>query len=281
MKKTRVLLMACAIMLSFCLGAAATGNLQEIKAFLNYGITVKLDGEEQIMHDVNGKRVYPITYEGTTYVPVRAVSNMLGIDVNWDGTTNTVLLGENPAPEVQYSASGLKRGILVGNNYTNTFLGIGFNAPDGWRYLSDAEIEELTGYALSDDLQEVMEQTGCFFDVYGANEELGANFNIAVESKTAEAKNMDFYSLYKATLNSLEKSMASFYDTCTVKERNIKVGNTTFYGYDIISTYQGRDICQTGFLIDLGDCAAAVTVTGRTPQEVQNVLYNFYTVQIE
>lgn len=83
------------IMIScFMVGVLAANNIEEIKAYLNYGITIKLDGETQNMYDANGNRVYPISYKGTTYLPVRAVSNMLDIAVEWDGPNNTVLLGE-------------------------------------------------------------------------------------------------------------------------------------------------------------------------------------------
>ncbi len=65
----------------------------EITAQINPGITVKYNGKAQNMADVNGNPVYPMLYGGTTYLPVRAVSNMLGIDVDWDGATQTVILG--------------------------------------------------------------------------------------------------------------------------------------------------------------------------------------------
>lgn len=35
----------------------------------------------------------PFIYNGTTYLPVRAVAEAVGKDVNWDGNTNTVYLG--------------------------------------------------------------------------------------------------------------------------------------------------------------------------------------------
>ena len=45
------------------------------------------------MKDANGTVVYPISYNGTTYVPLRAVSNMMGLPVDWNGDTRTVYLG--------------------------------------------------------------------------------------------------------------------------------------------------------------------------------------------
>ncbi len=87
-------LAAAGMVASFAMGAAAAGTLQEIKAYLNSGITIKYNGEAQVMTDAQGARVYPITYNGTTYVPIRAVSNMLKVGVDWDQASQTVLLGD-------------------------------------------------------------------------------------------------------------------------------------------------------------------------------------------
>lgn len=87
------------LLVSICLYAGAASLLQEIQAYLNFGVTISLDGQPQTMYDATGKQVFPITYNGTTYVPIRAVSNMLGIAVGWDGATQTVLLGNEASSE--------------------------------------------------------------------------------------------------------------------------------------------------------------------------------------
>lgn len=93
-KKVTVLTVALLFVLSFTMGAYAASNLENIQAYLNKGVTIKYNNVEQTMTDSNGKRVYPITFKGTTYLPVRAVSNMMGIDVTWDADNNTVALGQ-------------------------------------------------------------------------------------------------------------------------------------------------------------------------------------------
>lgn len=75
-------------------GASAAANRKQIVAYENYAIAIKLDGEVQTPTDANGKRVYPISYNGTTYLPIRAVAKMLGIGVDWEQATQTVLLGD-------------------------------------------------------------------------------------------------------------------------------------------------------------------------------------------
>lgn len=97
MKKKKfvsALALTLALVCAFTLGANAAGTLQEIKAYLNSGITIKLDGTEQVLKDANGTRIFPITYNGSIYLPVRAISDMLGVGVDWDQATQSVLLGK-------------------------------------------------------------------------------------------------------------------------------------------------------------------------------------------
>ena len=69
---------------------AANGNVDAVLHYLNIKIT--LDGEEITPTDVNGKSTEPFIIDGTVYLPLRAVSEALGLDVEWDGEANTVKL---------------------------------------------------------------------------------------------------------------------------------------------------------------------------------------------
>lgn len=57
-------------------------------------IKIYIDGGEIVPKDVNGNSVEPFTMNGTTYLPVRAISNALGKDVEWDGATQSVYIGK-------------------------------------------------------------------------------------------------------------------------------------------------------------------------------------------
>lgn len=59
-------------------------------------IKLVVNGKEVTPKDVNGNVVEPFAYNGTTYLPVRAVGEALGKSVRWDGETKTVHLGELP-----------------------------------------------------------------------------------------------------------------------------------------------------------------------------------------
>ncbi|WP_339286757.1 stalk domain-containing protein [Paenibacillus sp. FSL E2-0201] len=78
-------------------GAFASSQLQEIKALLNGELKIRVNGEITPLKDGNGKAVLPITYKGTTYLPVRSVSELLDVPVNYDGTAKEVIIGEQQA----------------------------------------------------------------------------------------------------------------------------------------------------------------------------------------
>ncbi len=74
--------------------AYAQSNLTTLYDVMNEGVKIVVDGKELIPTDVTGKRVEPLIYQGTTYLPVRAVSTALNKAVYWDGPNCTVYLGE-------------------------------------------------------------------------------------------------------------------------------------------------------------------------------------------
>nr|WP_216626483.1 stalk domain-containing protein [Paenibacillus phytohabitans] len=75
-------------------GVYAGANLQEIKAFLNPGIKFKVDGQPVQLKNSSGAVIAPISYKDTTYLPVRSVSDLLGVTVKFDAASNTISLGE-------------------------------------------------------------------------------------------------------------------------------------------------------------------------------------------
>lgn len=69
---------------------------EEVTALLNQDIKIFFEGEEQTFKDVNDNVVYPISYNGTTYLPVRAVSGLFDLSIQWDGENNAVLISDEP-----------------------------------------------------------------------------------------------------------------------------------------------------------------------------------------
>lgn len=110
-KRLMPLALALVIIFGLTVNASAADAAQNVTAKLSPNITVTLGGEAQAMADVNGNSVYPVLYNGTTYLPVRAVGNMLGVNVDWDQDTRTVLLTKNdsrttPTKVIESTSSG-------------------------------------------------------------------------------------------------------------------------------------------------------------------------------
>ena len=63
-----------------------------VTATLRDDFTILVDGVTTTFHDETGSRVYPLLYNGVTYLPVRAVGELMGKVVGWDSATQTVTL---------------------------------------------------------------------------------------------------------------------------------------------------------------------------------------------
>lgn len=96
-KKLLSLLMVVCIFASFTVGVMAADSVQEISALINYNIKMKVDNQIWNPTEADGTAIRPITYGGRTYLPVRAVAEKLGIAIDWDNETQTVLIGEKDA----------------------------------------------------------------------------------------------------------------------------------------------------------------------------------------
>lgn len=82
----------CAV-LAFSLFGTAAATVGRFSGVLDYkDIKVTLDGRLVDLVDADGNTVEPFAISGTTYLPVRAVSNALGLEVGWDAATSTVVL---------------------------------------------------------------------------------------------------------------------------------------------------------------------------------------------
>ncbi|MCI7125889.1 MAG: copper amine oxidase N-terminal domain-containing protein [Agathobaculum sp.] len=88
---------ALVLMLVFFISTAFAASTYKQNIQVEYGINVQLNNRDISMTDVNGKTVQAFVYQGTTYVPIRAVSDAFGADVEYDGATNTAcLFGDFP-----------------------------------------------------------------------------------------------------------------------------------------------------------------------------------------
>ena len=97
MKKRFILIFTILILV---LGTVSFADNEQVTAILSKNISIVYNNEMREFYDVTGMKVYPILHEGTTYLPVRAVSSMFGMNVEWDGENNKIYLSSgNYDPE--------------------------------------------------------------------------------------------------------------------------------------------------------------------------------------
>ena len=111
MKNNRSRLLAFALVAALFVAAAipayAAMASKNIDVFT--GVSIFVDGRELHPSDVKGNEVEAFIYEGTTYVPLRAVGEALGAEVSWNKDTKTVYLnsektGAEPEDRVELKA---------------------------------------------------------------------------------------------------------------------------------------------------------------------------------
>lgn len=110
LKKSAATMMVLGMTLTGATGVFAGTQLEKISAYLNHGISFNVDGAAYSPTDGNGNKLAPITYNNSTYLPVRAIADALHVPVSYDGKKGQVIIGEatsNPSTlsNVTYSAA--------------------------------------------------------------------------------------------------------------------------------------------------------------------------------
>ncbi len=80
-------------------------------AYIKPNFNIQIGEEFYLFKDVNGARVYPIVYDGSTYLPVRAISEIMDEDIAWENANRTVYIGktlDNPAGKSKSKSSDEK-----------------------------------------------------------------------------------------------------------------------------------------------------------------------------
>ena len=94
MKNCKSFIAGMLTMLLICVmvGSAGATNGKVMQELEYRDIKISLDGKVLDLRDAQGNVVEPFKFNGTNYVPVRALAENLGLNVAWDGANATVVL---------------------------------------------------------------------------------------------------------------------------------------------------------------------------------------------
>lgn len=131
--KIAAMIMLCIFIsiIAFTFGAMAANNVKTID--VTTGVNIMIDGKEFVPKDANGKSVEVFIYNGTTYVPIRAVTELFGKQISYDAATDTVFIGEvtkEVVPPISEKEETIVYVTETGSKYHRS----------GCRYLSKSKI---------------------------------------------------------------------------------------------------------------------------------------------
>lgn len=119
--------------------------VKDVTVELRQDFTVVVDGVKQSFTDAGGNAVYPLLSSGSTYLPVRAIGELMGASVDWDGRTKTVTLETTLVTDAD-TFSG-EDGKPAGNG---TSVGGGTSAGSGLISAEDARSKALAHAGLTE-----------------------------------------------------------------------------------------------------------------------------------
>lgn len=226
MKKKIIAIAAVIAVFSGTLGVTSFAFGTQRSITVNDGVSVYMNGEELNMTDVNGNPVSGFVYDGTTYVPARAISEANGKNVTWDQQTGTVYITDPETTDetVQQSA---QTETSEASLTTNSGDVITLSSLEHRTESTDAPVVYYTSDISSDSLVEMYEALGV--DLQG---------NVGVKMSTGEAGNenylkpefiKDLVDLVNGTVIECNTAYGGSRATTAVHEQTIKD-----HGFDLV-----------------------------------------------
>lgn len=208
MKKSFAAGMLAGLMIASTVGTAGAVTAKVQKELEYRDISVSLDGVKLDLKDAKGNPVEPFMFDGTNYLPVRALSEALGLNVAWDGSTNTVVL---TSPKTTLD----DQEILVGSKSHIRVYYTGLEKTTDGEYLVNLRVENDSDYTIR-----IYNQGSVVNNKYMAGDFLhdiepgkSVEGSLIVTKETVDYYQIKEINKIKIHLYALEKQYGSFSET--------------------------------------------------------------------
>ncbi|MDD2190757.1 MAG: stalk domain-containing protein [Eubacteriales bacterium] len=111
MKRLAIFITAFSLLFTTSITAAYAANSEsatpapkKVMFYLKPDISVEMNGVRQVFKDAKNQIVYPIIYNGSTYLPIRAMSALMKEPVEWDSGSKTVYIGKTISHPIKDTA---------------------------------------------------------------------------------------------------------------------------------------------------------------------------------
>lgn len=239
-------------------------TINESKAKLN-GREVTLDVPAQIIN-------------GRTMVPVRFIAEAMGCNVSWNAVTKTVIINRKLVK--------IEKGVVDGRVYENKSIGLGYNLPANWKYLSDEELVTIYNFSknLIDDesYNDYIDTLGKVHDMVATGED-GSNVQIAIQDMSSlggDVYNIDPEAFSKEMAESLKAQLAE--NTAIKNQRtdaiSRKIERQTLYGIEMVNDINGNTVYQMQLYKFVGTYMVLIAVTAPKNDLANKYLNYFYNI---
>ena len=89
------------------------GERKNVLIQVRKDFTIVIDGKEQTFRTSSGKEIYPLLYDGSTYLPLRAIGQIMDKAVGWDNDTKTVTLTSEGVTVTDADTFGHEKDIVT------------------------------------------------------------------------------------------------------------------------------------------------------------------------
>lgn len=99
----KVIVLAALMGTCFTAGVFASGGVERVDAFLRSDFHVLVDGKEVTLSKP------PLIYDDNSYLPVKEISELLNVNVNWEGATKSIYLNSRVPGQLQAENNAAER----------------------------------------------------------------------------------------------------------------------------------------------------------------------------
>lgn len=87
-----VVVLTCSVTIASVCGYSP---IRKIEATVNDNIKIYYDNKEKVFKELNGSKISPVIINGRTYMPVRAVADLAGLGIEWDGDSQSIRISSS------------------------------------------------------------------------------------------------------------------------------------------------------------------------------------------
>ncbi|MDP4181460.1 MAG: extracellular solute-binding protein [Bacillota bacterium] len=110
MKRLSIVILAVLVVAIMSIFTWGYNTLKTVEATVNGNIKVYCDNQQKILTDTDGSQLSPVVINGRTYLPIRSVAELSGLNVEWDSATQSIMLSSknSSAPSPQNDTNSKK-----------------------------------------------------------------------------------------------------------------------------------------------------------------------------